>query len=152
MPVTEVVALDISGRALETARKNAFKNKLNVNFVQVDFLNPKSWTKFGQYDIIVSNPPYVRESEKTAIKKNVLDYEPELALFVPDQDPMVFYKHIADFGKTHLKNNGMVYCEINQYLANETQQVFEKAGFKMIEIRNDLSGNKRFLSCFILLP
>ena len=113
----------------------------------MDILDSKSRTSLKNYDIIVSNPPYVRNSEKKAMKKNVLDYEPATALFVDDSDPLLFYKAIADFAKLYLRNKGCVYCEINQYLAKETAQIFTDAGFKII-IKTDLNGNDRMLKAF----
>lgn len=147
IPDLAVDAVDLSISALAVAKKNAVVNNVEVNFKQLDILDSKSRTSLKNYDIIVSNPPYVRNSEKKAMKKNVLDYEPATALFVDDSDPLLFYKAIANFAKLYLRNKGCVYCEINQYLAKETAQIFTDAGFKII-IKTDLNGNDRMLKAF----
>ncbi|MCD4682606.1 MAG: peptide chain release factor N(5)-glutamine methyltransferase [Bacteroidales bacterium] len=147
IPDLAVDAVDLSISALAVAKKNAVENNVEVNFKQLDILDSKSRTSLKNYDIIVSNPPYVRNSEKKAMKKNVLDYEPATALFVDDSDPLLFYKAIANFAKLYLRNKGCVYCEINQYLAKETAQIFTDAGFKII-IKTDLNGNDRMLKAF----
>jgi release factor glutamine methyltransferase len=104
-----------------------------------------------QFDVMVSNPPYVRELEKTAIKKNVLQNEPHLALFVENDNPLLFYKKIADLAKKYLNKNGVLFFEINQYLGQETVKMLEKKGFTNIELRKDLFGNYRMIQCNINL-
>jgi release factor glutamine methyltransferase len=111
----------------------------------MDFLDQKQWDNLGKYDLIVSNPPYVRQSEKKEMKLNVLNYEPDRALFVDDSDPLVFYRHIALFGKTHLQQGGSVYCEVNQYLAHDTVKLFEEMLTRDVELKRDVFGNNRFL-------
>ena len=138
-----VDAFDISEAALETARTNALRNKLDVNFSKVDILNaPDFETK---WDIIVSNPPYVLENEKVDIHPNVLEYEPHLALFVPDNDPLLFYRSIAQFALRQLKPGGKLYFEINRAYGNETVELLTGCGFSDIELRKDISGNDRMV-------
>ena len=141
---TEVVALDVSPKALLIAKENAKLNEVEVTFIEADIL-----TKFNsilhKYDIIVSNPPYVRELEKSTIKNNVLQYEPHLALFVQNDDALQFYKAICEFAIYNLKPNGSLYFEINQYLGSEMKQLFESYNFESIELRKDLFGNDRMI-------
>jgi release factor glutamine methyltransferase len=140
-----VSALDVSEDALATAKENATANKVRVDFILKDILIASSLPR--QYDIIVSNPPYVRNLEKHEIKPNVLDFEPHLALFVEDTDPLIFYCKIAQLAKTYLKKNGTLYFEINQYLGPETVRMLEAEGFKNVILRKDLFGNNRMISC-----
>ncbi len=147
IPDVAVDAVDLSSGALSVAKKNTVENNVEINFKQLDILDSKSLTSLKNYDIIVSNPPYVRNLEKKAMKKNVLDFEPKNALFVDDNDPLLFYISIAELAKLNLKDGGRIYCEINQYLAKETAQIFTDAGFKTI-IKTDLNGNDRMLKAF----
>ena len=142
LPNAEVFALDISEKALKTARENAGLNKVNVNFIQADILNLEALT--GKFDVIVSNPPYVREMEKVEMHLNVLDNEPELALYVKDTDPLIFYRKITKLAQAGLQKNGNLYFEINQYLANETEEILKNSGFKT-ELKKDIFGNYRML-------
>jgi release factor glutamine methyltransferase len=142
---SEIVALDVSTNTLNVAKENAKLNGQDVQFLKMDFLKPQSWDKLENFDIVVSNPPYVRKSEIKAMNKNVLDYEPEKALFVEDQNPLIFYNAIAKFAKEHLNKLGVVYCEINQYLGNETSALFVDAGFQSVDIIRDINGNDRIL-------
>ena len=145
IPSIQIHAIDISFGALEVAEQNAKMNQTDVSFSQVDFLKKNEWKNLAQYDIIISNPPYVRHIEKTQMKKNVLDYEPGNALFVDKNDPLIFYNAIAVFAQLNLNENGSLYCEINQYLGDETFQLFENLGFKDIQIKTDFKGNPRFI-------
>lgn len=140
---TEVFALDVSHKALEIARKNAVSNNVQVAFLQQNILEMENLNQ--QFDVIVSNPPYVRNLEKKEIQKNVLDYEPHLALFVDDNDALLFYKKIADLALQNLSKNGFLFFEINQYLAQETAQMLQEKGFKNIEIKKDIYGNDRMI-------
>jgi release factor glutamine methyltransferase len=140
-------AIDISEAGLALAKINARSQNAAVNFRKIDFINTEKWESFGEYDLVVSNPPYVRESEKIRMKKNVLHYEPDAALFVSDDDPLLFYHHIARFCKAHLSSKGVLFCEINQYLSKETAQMFEQYGFCQVELKKDLFGNYRFIKC-----
>ena len=145
IPNALVSAIDVSEKALEMARKNAIDNEVEVNFILQNILESESLIE--KYDIIVSNPPYVRNLEKQEIKKNVLDYEPHLALFVEDTDALLFYRKIAELALTGLSPNGKLFFEINQYLGKETVALLENLGFKNIELRKDFVGNDRMICC-----
>jgi release factor glutamine methyltransferase len=145
IPNSQVYAIDVSQKALATAKKNAEINKVNVTFINQNILETEDLTQ--QFDIIVSNPPYVRNLEKEEIKKNVLDNEPHLALFVEDNDALIFYRKIADLAKKNLSENGQLFFEINQYLGKEMIDLLEKMNFKNIELRKDIYGNDRMISC-----
>lgn len=145
IPNAEVYAIDVSKKAIETAKKNAANNKVELNFILQDILETEALK--CNFDIIVSNPPYVRNLEKEEIKKNVLDYEPHLALFVEDNDALVFYRKIAELAQENLSENGQLYFEINQYLGEETKDLLEKMNFKNIELRRDIYDNDRMISC-----
>ncbi|WP_422860168.1 peptide chain release factor N(5)-glutamine methyltransferase [Flagellimonas sp. S174] len=142
----EVHALDISEEALKVAEKNANDNKASVTFHQQDILDGNhSLEPALEYDIIVSNPPYVRHQEKAQMRNNVKEFEPDGALFVPDDNPLLFYEAIAQFAKGKLKSGGYIYLEINQYLGQETKTLLEAHNFLEIELRKDLFGNDRML-------
>ncbi|MEM6719077.1 MAG: peptide chain release factor N(5)-glutamine methyltransferase [Bacteroidota bacterium] len=144
-----VYALDISAAALKVAQTNAAKNQVVVEFVQADVLSLSDLNVFGEdkllFDIIVSNPPYVRNLDKAAMRKNVLAYEPDSALFVKDDNPLLFYDVIADLAKNHLKKAGSLYFEINQYLGNEMVLLLEEKQFQNIELRKDIFGVDRMI-------
>jgi release factor glutamine methyltransferase len=142
-----LTGFDISRTALETASKNAEKCRIRADFRQVDILNETAWEGVGEYDIIVSNPPYVRESERERMSKNVLDYEPQDALFVTDKDPLIFYRAIAGFTRKNLAPGGWLYLEINENLGEEMVKLIESAGFREITIRKDMQGKERFIQC-----
>ena len=137
-----VDALDISKNALEVARENASLNKVDVGFIKADILKLEYLE--DKYHIIVSNPPYVRMLEKEQMKSNVIENEPELALFVEDKDPLVFYRKISEFAKSNLKKGGCLYFEINQYLGEETKALLEN-DFYDVELHKDMFGNDRML-------
>jgi release factor glutamine methyltransferase len=139
-----VSALDISGAALVTAKANAAANESRVTFYQHDMLGNKTLSVNEKYDVIVSNPPYVTESEKHDMHINVLNFEPHLALFVPENDPLVFYKSICKFALRHLKKDGRIYLEINEAHAGELESLYS-SHFPVVEVKNDLFGRKRFL-------
>ncbi|WP_405605674.1 peptide chain release factor N(5)-glutamine methyltransferase [Polaribacter sp. Asnod1-A03] len=138
-----ISAIDVSTEALKTAKENAVLNKVKINFLEKDILQTDKLPK--KYDIIISNPPYVRELEKVEIKNNVLDNEPHLALFVDDDNPLIFYSKIADLAKNYLKENGLLFFEINQYLGQETVTMLDQKGFKNINLKKDLFGNERMI-------
>jgi len=140
-----VSAIDVSEGALATAKRNAVHNKTSVNFILKDILAADELPQ--QYDVIVSNPPYVRNLEKEEIKENVLQYEPHLALFVDDNDPLIFYRKIALLAKEWLSPNGRLYFEINQYLGSETVQMLEDLGFTNVVLKKDMYGNDRMIEC-----
>lgn len=143
LPDAEVFAIDVSGKALETAKKNAFTNEANVVFMQRDILKTEDLEQ--NFDLIVSNPPYVRNLEKDEIKKNVLEYEPHLALFVEDDDALLFYRKISELAQKNLKVNGTLYFEINQYLGTEMIDLLKAKNFNEIELRKDIYGNDRMI-------
>ena len=142
-----ISAIDVSEDALKIAQKNATLNKININFIKKDILAADSLSE--SYDVIVSNPPYVRELEKVEIQNNVLENEPHLALFVSDDDPLIFYNKIADLAKKHLTKNGVLFFEINQYLGAETLEMLKQKGFKNVELRKDLFKNDRMIKARI---
>ncbi len=142
--LAEVSGADISEEALETARKNALQHHAAARFFRYDMLKPFP-EPAERYEILVSNPPYVRESEKRTMLPNVLDYEPYLALFVPDEDPLLFYRAIADLGRRILTDNGRIYCEINEFLPEETAGIFQSRGYQSVEVRKDINGRPRMI-------
>ena len=146
LPEAHVFGVDISESALETARGNAALNQLDVQFFQHDILDWKS-AEWERFDVIVSNPPYVRESEKQLMEANVLKHEPTGALFVSDEDPLIFYRTIAEFAKAQLRNEGILFFEINEYLGKEMKALLEGFGFESIELRKDLQGRDRMIRC-----
>lgn len=143
---TVISGIDISEKSLEIAHQNALNNYLDVNFFQADILK---WEhlNWGIYDLIVSNPPYIRESEKSEMQVNVLNYEPENALFVPENNPLVFYRSIAAFAKKQLAENGILFFEINENLGAETNELLQDFGFFDIKIRKDINGKNRMVCC-----
>lgn len=148
IPLADIYALDISEKALEVARQNAEMNNVKISFINHDILlSPSPLERIGarSFDIIVSNPPYVLHSEKGQMEKNVLNYEPHLALFVEDQDPLLFYKSIADFALKHLNSKGKLYFEINQAFGSEAMQLLERKRFKNVTLVKDLSNKNRIL-------
>lgn len=141
-----VAALDISPEALEVARQNAVCNQVSVSFQEIDILSVPQTTSFladKKFNCIVSNPPYVMNKEKEVMEQNVLAYEPHLALFVPDEDPLLFYRTIARFGQAALLAGGHLYFEINAQCGQQTVDMLQQEGYKNIELIQDLSGNDR---------
>jgi release factor glutamine methyltransferase len=157
VPQANVSAIDVSEKALEVAKRNAASKKVEINFIQANILEVEDISKLQtsnsqlptNFDIIVSNPPYVRNLEKQEIKKNVLDYEPHLALFVEDTDALLFYRKIAQLALKNLSPNGLLFFEINQYLGKETVKLLQNLGFKNIELKKDIYGNDRMVKCSI---
>ena len=151
IPNAAVFAIDVSEEALATAKKNAELNKVAIDFISTNILDVVTLSAVAgldkQFDIIVSNPPYVRNLEKDEIKPNVLEYEPHLALFVDDIDPLLFYRKIAELAIKNLNPNGKLYFEINQYLGKETIKLLEDFGFRNVELKKDIYGNDRIISC-----
>tara|TARA_R110002167_G_scaffold61604_1_gene173973 strand:- start:1932 stop:2795 length:864 start_codon:yes stop_codon:yes gene_type:complete len=143
LPNAKVYALDISKKALQIARENAMDNGVDIVFLEADILSLEGLK--DKFDVIVSNPPYVRELEKLEMKNNVVEHEPGLALFVSDGDPLIFYKKITRFSLSHLKKGGVLFFEINQYLGEEMKQLLEAENFSEIELRKDMFGNDRML-------
>ena len=145
IPNAEVSAIDISENALAVAKENADLNKVAIAFIQRNILETNDLGQ--QFDIIVSNPPYVRNLEKDEIKRNVLANEPHLALFVEDNDALIFYRKITELATKNLSAEGKLFFEINQYLGKETVELLEKMHFKNSELRKDIYGNDRMIAC-----
>jgi release factor glutamine methyltransferase len=133
----------VSEQALAVAKENTLLLKAQVKFTQADFL--KDDLKIPELDFLVSNPPYVMNAEKQEMNSNVLNHEPHLALFVPDSNPLLFYKALAEKGKSLLKQNGKVIAEINPLLAKETKQLFEQINYKNVNLIKDLEGKDRIV-------
>ena len=155
LPNFKVSAIDISTGALKTAKENADLNMVEINFIEADILNYKSNPDScrdvnRKSEIIISNPPYVTLHDKTRMHTNVTDFEPYTALFVPEDDPLVFYKAIADFAVKHLAKNGLLFFEINESYGNEVVQLLADKGFKNIELRKDMSARDRMVKASIL--
>ncbi len=144
LPDTEVSAIDVSEAALTVAKQNALNLAANIAFLLLDFLDEQPWNTLPIYDIIVSNPPYIKQSEESGMSANVLAFEPALALFVPDEDALVFYRKIALFGKEHLTKNGSIFLEINEALGKEVVALYEETGY-ICELRKDLQGKDRMV-------
>jgi release factor glutamine methyltransferase len=140
-----VWACDISDTALRTAGENAIINQAAVSFFQMDILKPLQSNEMHLFDIIVSNPPYVLKSEMKMMRKNVLVFEPHLALFVENNDPLLFYKAIISFCGKNLKHGGSLYFEINEALGGELEELLENSGFKEIELHQDMHGKNRMI-------
>ena len=146
LPSSEISAMDVSDKALRVANKNALLNQVDINFIHQDILKTTNLDKL--YNVIVSNPPYVRELEKKEIKNNVLNNEPHLALFVDNKNPLLFYNKIAELAKKFLTKNGQLHLEINQYLGKETIKLLAEKGFKNIQLKKDIFANDRIISAF----
>ena len=145
LPNAEVSAIDISAEALNVAKNNAAMNQVKVDFILADILKIEKLAT--NFNIIVSNPPYVRELEKSQMQQNVLSNEPHIALFVKDENPLLFYDKIAELAKKHLTKNGVLYFEINQYLGEEMDELLKSKGFKNIELKKDIYGVDRMVKC-----
>ena len=148
LPDFKVSAIDISATAIQTATKNAKLNQVEVEFSEEDILNPKA-TKTKKYKVIISNPPYVTLLDKRQMHTNVTDFEPHNALFVSDDDPLIFYRFIAKFAIKHLDQNGLLFFEINESYGQETVNLLDELGFKEISLRKDLSGKDRMLKAML---
>ena len=143
----EVWSCDVSPDALKVANQNAVTLGINVNFIELNFLNETERETLPLFDIIVSNPPYIPQKDKEDMNRNVTDHEPATALFVPDNDALIFYKAIAAFGKNHLTRNGIIYMEINENLGEETAAMFQLKGYKTV-IKKDMQGKDRMIKAF----
>jgi len=145
LPTANISSWDVSSGAINVAKENAKALGASIEFSELDFLQESEWAKLGTYDIIVSNPPYITISEKDDLHSNVTDYEPSLALFVSNSDPLQFYKAIAQFGLYHLNPGGDIYCELHRDYAEKAKNLFEERGYKNVEMRKDIHGNWRML-------
>jgi release factor glutamine methyltransferase len=142
-----ITAFDVSIEAIKIAQKNNNELNANVNFQQIDFLDENQWPE-KKFDLIVSNPPYVTTGEKDLMHKNVLEYDPHLALFVPDEKPLIFYEKIAKFAKKYLSSNGKVLVEINEQFGEATSQCFVNQGFSESKVISDFHDKDRFVLAF----
>jgi len=153
LPNASIYAIDISKEALKVAKENALNNDVIVTFIEDDILNSTFNTKTLEpnlkFDIIVSNPPYVRELEKKLMQNNVLNNEPHTALFVANDNALIFYDKIADFATNYLKPNGKIYFEINQYLGNETIELLKNKGFTNIKLKKDIFNTDRMIKVIL---
>lgn len=147
LPKASVSALDVSPDALIVARENARLIDADVNFIEDNILASHAYKDENKLDIIVSNPPYVTPADKEQMHRNVTDFEPHTALFVPENDPLLFYKAIADFALEHLIESGLLYFEINESYGAETAAMLDAKGFKDIVLRKDLPGRDRMVRC-----
>lgn len=144
VPFLQIQSIDISSSALAIANLNAEKIGVSIDFKEIDFLDTSTWSNIPPVDLIISNPPYIKEFEKKSMHQNVLEFEPHIALFVPDNDALLFYKAIYNFSKTHLLTNGSIYLEINETLGKEVVDLFSDAG-TLVEIRKDMQGKDRMI-------
>lgn len=149
-PGAQFTALDISEAALRTAAENAARNRVDIHFLKRNILQFENYT-WDNYDLIVSNPPYVMEKEKKSMESRVLDYEPHQALFVPDHDPLLFYRRIAEFGLQTLSPEGKLYFEINEALGQEMIGLLSAFNYRDIELRKDIYGKDRMLKAKVPL-
>ncbi len=147
LPGLDITAIDISEDALAVASQNAGLVQNSPHFIQMDFLVEKNWEKLPVFDIIVSNPPYIKGSEKNSMQKNVLAYEPSLALFVPDEDALLFYRKTLLFADNHLATDGSIYFEINEQAGNEMTQLLTEHGY-VSEMKKDLQGKNRMIKAW----
>lgn len=144
LPKSKITGVDKSQKALKLAKKNARSLNLDVEFLAFDILRDAP-SKMGTVDVVVSNPPYVRFSEREKMTSNVLKYEPHMALFVKDEDPLIFYRKIADIGKQILKESGLLFFEINEEFGNEILSLLRDKGYENTELRKDLNGKDRMV-------
>ncbi len=149
LPKANVSAIDVCSEALFTATENAIELNTDVDFLLFDFLDKEKWKELHQYDIIVSNPPYVKQSEINTMHERVKEFEPHLALFVPDEDALLFYKKLSGFAINHLKPGGSLFVEINESLGEQVTNLFQAAGFANIELRKDMQGKDRMIKATI---
>jgi len=144
IPSAEIISIDISEPALHVARKNALEHQTKVEFVKQDFLNENEWHILPQFDIIVSNPPYIPAKEKMKLDKNVVNHEPHQALFVEDEDPFIFYKKITRFAGLHLAPKGKIYVEAHEEYAKHVSEIFVQHHFSPV-VKNDIYGRERMI-------
>ena len=144
LPKANISAIDISEKALAVAQKNARDLNTPIDFLQIDFLDENKWNTLFQYDIIVCNPPYIPLKEKDNLGRNVIDFEPAVALFVEDDNPFIFYQKIAQFSKNHLRANGRIYLEVHELQAEDIKRILENEGFTAT-IKKDIYGKNRMV-------
>ncbi|MFM1775033.1 MAG: hypothetical protein RJA53_643 [Bacteroidota bacterium] len=144
LPSAQITAVDISTEAVNVASANAIANNTSITFKTLDFLDESNWPELGSFDIIISNPPYIADIEKESMAGHVLNFEPHTALFVRDNDPLIFYGALANFGNKYLHKDGAVFVEINQALGIQTQDVFEQNNYTSL-LKKDLFENDRMI-------
>jgi release factor glutamine methyltransferase len=147
-----VSSVDVSESALITASRNAFRNNVDIDFKCLNILDETQQIQLGQFDIIVSNPPYIPQKEKILMHKNVLDFEPHLALFVENDNALIFYESIADFAQKHLNTEGYLFFECNEYNAQDVKSMLKKRQFRDIVLTQDMSGKDRMIRAKIKKP
>jgi release factor glutamine methyltransferase len=145
LPAINMHSCDISDAALNVAKKNAMDQQLDIKFHPLDILSPKDREQLPLFDIIISNPPYIPQKDKRVMAANVLQYEPALALFVENDDPLLFYKAIAGLAATHLKQKGIIYLEIHEDMGDAAVDLYRQNGFNNIELRKDMQGRDRMI-------
>jgi release factor glutamine methyltransferase len=145
LPNIDVTAIDVCSEALFTATENAMEHNVDINFILLDFLDEEKWNELGSFDIIVSNPPYVKQSEKDSMHDRVTSFEPHLALFVPDNDALLFYRKLSDFAIKHLNINGNLFVELNEALGNDAVSLFRSTGFTDVQLKKDMQGKDRMI-------
>ncbi|WP_207492856.1 peptide chain release factor N(5)-glutamine methyltransferase [Aridibaculum aurantiacum] len=147
LPGATIAAVDVSAEALQVAKQNAASNEADIDFHQLNILDTDEWKQLQVYDAIVSNPPYIKANEQEQMNQNVLAYEPHLALFVPDDNALIFYEAIAEFGKQHLQEKGRLYFEINEQLGEQVVQLLQAKGYKDVVLKKDMQGKDRMVRC-----
>jgi release factor glutamine methyltransferase len=145
-PQYDLVGIDVSEAALELAHANAEKYELRIDFKLIDFLNKSQWQSLGKFNQILSNPPYISRLEKSKMSDSTVKYEPEIALYPEDDDVLIFYKSIAEFGKSHLSEEGRVYLECNEFNSEKVKEIFINAGYPNTELIKDLQQKDRFVT------
>jgi release factor glutamine methyltransferase len=143
-PTVFIRSIDYEANALHLAQKNAVNQHTSIDFVQMDFLDQSNWRTLGEVDLLISNPPYIPVSEKNTLHRNVAEYEPAAALFVPDNDPLIFYKAIAAFGKSHLNESGVILLECHEQYAHDVSKTMCQAGYDSVVVK-DLFDRNRFV-------
>ncbi len=145
LPELRITAIDISNEALEVVKKNAAALETDIDFLQLDFLKLAQRDKLPKFDLIVSNPPYIPRKDQLTMSPTVVDYEPHVALFVEDDDPLLFYRLIADFAKDHLNPSGKIFLEIHEDLGEKVSKLFKERDFASVELRKDMQGKDRMM-------
>ena len=149
LPDADVSAIDVCSEALFTAAENAIEHNAEVDFILFDFLDEEKWKELGQFDVIVSNPPYIKQSEMGTMHARVKEFEPQKALFVPDNDALLFYKKLSDFSLQHLSPSGSLFVEINESLGDSVVSLFQSSEFTNIELKKDMQGKDRMVKASI---
>lgn len=144
-PVLDVYGLDVQADILQLAGENAQRNNTDITWIEQDILDASQWDKIGQFDYIISNPPYIPPSQRHLMPEHVLAYEPELALFAPENDPLVFYREIGLFAYQNLRGGGYLFFETNEFNAERVGSLLKDIGFTEVELRQDLAGKDRML-------